>query len=125
MRPRLPCLRRLRSRPLSIAGLIASQPPEDDDTKNDDHDKGDDHLEELSHHPCLLLVKGGDALYSSVGAVHEHLAGRVVTGDVGDVFDRVIELPEPVEICSSSLIPPRAVPLFDDPKKVVRHAPES
>ena len=52
----------------------------------------------------------------------DHLAGRVLAGNVRGVFDRVVELPEPFDVFSSSPISPRAVFGLDDPLEL-RHLP--
>jgi len=65
--------------------------------------------------------KGGYDLHSSVEVVDKDLARRILAGNVRGVFDRVIEVREPHEVCSPSPIPP-AVDLLDDSKEL-RHAP--
>ncbi|HMF81992.1 MAG TPA: hypothetical protein VKI01_01810 [Acidimicrobiia bacterium] len=66
-------------------------------------------------------LEAGYDLHSSVEVVDKDLAGRILAGNVRGVFDRVIEVREPHEVCSPSPIPP-AVDLLDDSKEL-RHAP--
>lgn len=66
-------------------------------------------------------VKRGDALHLPVEMVDEHLARRILTGDPRSVLDRVVELPEPVEVLSAAPARPPAVFLLDDPEEIRAH----
>jgi hypothetical protein len=86
------------------------------------------HLVELHRRgkgPSTCLVKRGDGLHPSVKVMDEHLARRILTGDTGRVLDRVVELRVEVELLSTPTAQPGAVFLFDNPKEVRAHAPNS
>ena len=70
-------------------------------------------------------LEGGDHIYSSVEAVDEHFARRLLIGDLRGVLDRIVELAEPVEVLSTSSARLRTVLLLDDANEVRVHGVNS